>query len=306
MFQPTDSLRTAALWGAFFFLCAAKLPADQDLTALSLDQLMKIEVQTTSLHSQDIAIAPGLVTVITAEQIEVNGYRTLGEALNHVMGIYVTYDHTYYSAGVAGFSIPGDWATRILVLVNGHSLTDNIFGSANYFGDDFALDMSLVRRIEIVRGPSSALYGSNGILATINVITKNPDKEHGTTVHMETDTFGEKKVTVTTGRHLFQDSSLLISGTVFNTSGQPDIYIPALNSPATNNGNAVNMDGSRGYRLFANFKSGNWELLSLTGLREKIQPVSWAPTVFNDRGTRVRIPRDGDQRSEVMAITIPK
>jgi hypothetical protein len=66
------------------------------------------------------------------------------------------------------------------------------------------------------------------------------------------------------------------------------------------------MDGSRGYRLFANFKSGNWELLSLTGLREKIQPVSWAPTVFNDRGTRVRIPRDGDQRSEVMAITIPK
>ena len=64
MFQPADSLRTAALWGAFFFLCAAKLQADQDLTDLSLDQLIKIEVQTASLHSQDIAIAPGLVTVI--------------------------------------------------------------------------------------------------------------------------------------------------------------------------------------------------------------------------------------------------
>ena len=307
--------RTNALLIAAFMLFAEKLPAqnsnepaNQDLTALSLDQLMKIEVQTASLHSQDIASAPGLVTVITAEQIEVNGYRTLGEALNHVMGFYVTYDHTYYSAGVAGFSVPGDWATRILVLVNGHSMTDNIFGSANYFGDDFALDMSLIRRIEIVRGPSSALYGSNGILATINVITRNPDKEHGTTVNMETDSFGEKKVTVTSARHLFRDSSLLVSGSAFNTSGQPDIFVSAWNSPATNNGNVANMDGSRGYRFFTDFKSGNWELLSLTGSREKIQPVSWSDTVFNDRGTRatdqsgfvdLQYTRDTDTRGSI-------
>src|ERR1035441_8878188 len=94
--QMSNFWRTNALLIAAFMLFAEKLPAqnsnepaNQDLTALSLDQLMKIEVQTASLHSQDIASAPGLVTVITAEQIEVNGYRTLGEALNHVMGFYV-------------------------------------------------------------------------------------------------------------------------------------------------------------------------------------------------------------------------
>jgi iron complex outermembrane receptor protein len=73
-----------------------------------------------------------------------------------------------------------------------------------------------------------------------------------------------------------------------------DIYISAYNSPATNNGVAVNMDGSRGYRFFADFKAGRWEILSMAGSRQKIQPVSWGDTIFNDRGTRAT-----DQRAFV-------
>jgi iron complex outermembrane receptor protein len=172
-------------------------------------------------------------------------------------------------------------------------MTDNVFGSANYFGDDFALDMTLVSRIEIVRGPSSALYGSNGILATINVITKDPAHEHGTSVQTETDTLGEKKVTVTQAIHLGA-ASLLLSGTAFNTSGASDIYVSAYDSPMLNNGVAANMDGSRGYRFFADFKFGHWEILSLAGSREKVQPISWGDAIFNDPG-----PRATDQRAFV-------
>ena len=257
--------------------CLPWKAAGQDLTSLSLEDLMKIKIETVSLHPQSAAALTGLVTIITSQQIRQYGYRTLGEALDHVSGLYLDLRSHVLFGGRRGIFGPGDWASRILVLVNGHTMNDNIFGVANYFGDDFVVDMSLVDRIEVVRGPSSALYGSNGILATINVITKNPDNEHGTSVATEADLLGEKKVTLTQAIHLGRNSSLLLSGSAFNTTGsERHLHFSGNDSPATNNGNAVNMDGSRGYRFFADFKSGNWEILSVAGSRQKDGTGSWA------------------------------
>ncbi len=144
---------------------------EADLSNASLEQLGTINVYTASKHLQSAREAPSSVTVITADEIQRYGYRTLADILQTVRGFFVTYDREYSSLGVRGFARPGDYNNRVLLLVDGHRLNDNIYDEA-MLGTEFPVDLDLIQRIEIIRGPTSSLYGSNAVFAVVNVITK--------------------------------------------------------------------------------------------------------------------------------------
>ena len=247
---------------------------------------MQVKVQGAALHPQTLRDAPASVTIITAEEIIKYGYRTLGEALASVRGFYLDNNRTYETVGVRGFAAPGDYASRILVMVNGHSMSDNIWGYMLFFGNDFPIDMNLIRQIEIIRGPSSALYGTNGMFATINIVTKTPDEAGPASLTTTFDSFGEKKGQIMAAASLGANAKALFSGSVYNNSGESPLYFPEFAVPQANNGYAVNMDGEKGYHLFSNLTWGNWSVIAAFSGHDKIQPISWGPTIFNDRGTK--------------------
>ena len=113
--------------------------------------------------------APASVTIISAGEIRAFGYATLAEALRSVRGLYTTSDRSYESLGVRGFSPPGVYNNKVLVLSDGH-VTNDMTSGQGFIGRDFDVDLGEVERIEVVRGPGSVLYGSAAFFAVVNVV----------------------------------------------------------------------------------------------------------------------------------------
>ena len=122
--------RTSALI-AFIFLHAAAAAAQtppSEVTTPTLEELLNVEIiSTASKFSQEVTHAPASITIITADEIRYYGHRTLADVLRTVRGLYTSYDRNYSYIGVRGFSQPGDYNTRVLLLVDGHRLNDAVF-----------------------------------------------------------------------------------------------------------------------------------------------------------------------------------
>ena len=149
-------------------------------------------VTAATKRPQPLSETPSAVTVITAAEIHANGYHTVGEALRWVRGLFVTSDRNYLYLGIRGLQRPGDYNNKLLLAIDGHTLNGNVYGDA-LFGDELGIDLEMVERIEVVRGPGSTLYGGSAVLAVVNVVTRHPRSEAGTRVSGRAGGAGERR-----------------------------------------------------------------------------------------------------------------
>jgi iron complex outermembrane receptor protein len=248
---------------------------------LSPEELKGVQVYSASMYLQSDREAPSSVTVITADQIRQFGYRTLADALRSVRGLDITYDRNYSYVGVRGFSRPGGYNDQILLLVNGHRFNDNVYDQAD-LGTEFPLDVDLIERIEIVRGPSSSLYGTSAFLAVINVITKSAQTGAGLEFSGDAGGFGSYRGRSTMGG-TYHGVDALLSGTVYDSAGAAHLFFSAFDSPATNYGIAQNADRDRSRSFYASLHFRHFTLEAVGGTRVKGIPTASFGQVFNDR-----------------------
>ncbi len=148
------------------------------LKNLSLEELMLLPVSTAGKTEEKISDIPASVVVITRAEIAQYGYRTLGETLSSIPGLYGI--EQYYYEGVA-LGVRGFWSNwtnkQIIILVDGIPQINP--HRNNYILPQIAVPVEAIERIEVVRGPLSVIYGDGAFFGAINIITDNekiPDK----------------------------------------------------------------------------------------------------------------------------------
>lgn len=147
-----------------------------------INSLMSVAARK-SLTSRD---NPAVVTLITEEQIHNSGARDLMEVLQMVPGFHFAQDEH----GTVGLGIRGNWANegKVLLMIDGVEITDN-FTARSYYGNHYPVDH--IKRIEIIRGPGSVIYGGSAEFAVIHVITASPESLNGLSVGSNVSTMQE-------------------------------------------------------------------------------------------------------------------
>jgi outer membrane receptor protein involved in Fe transport len=146
-----------------------------DLSSMSLEELLEVPVVTGSGRAEERSLAAANVFIVTREQITRGGYRSLAEILKRVPGIYVVDDHVVPAVGVREVTGGYRGGTRVIkIMVDGFPVNFRP-DLETFIGPEF-IPIEVIERVEVAKGPLSALYGANAFLATVNVITRKPDK----------------------------------------------------------------------------------------------------------------------------------
>jgi outer membrane receptor for ferrienterochelin and colicins len=253
-----------------------------DLAEMSFEELASVKVNTVfgaSKHEQSVDEAPSSISIVTADEIKKSGYRTLAEVLNGVRGFYITSDRAYTYIGTRGFNRPGDYGGRILITIDGHRMNDAIYDQAAN-GTEFLLDVDLIERVEVIRGPGSSLYGNNAFFAVINVITKRGRDFEGGELsgsYGRYDTFTGR---FSYGSRLTNGLEFILSGSLLDSAGNDRLYYPEFS--AVNHGMSENADGSRAYSGFVSLRYGEFTLEGGMVDRTKTLPTGAYGAVFDD------------------------
>ncbi|MCX7086532.1 MAG: TonB-dependent receptor plug domain-containing protein, partial [Methylococcales bacterium] len=238
-------------------------------------------VYSASKYEQKVTKAPASISIVTADEIKKWGYRTFGDILASLKGFYSTNDRNYGYAGARGFGVTSDYNTRLLLLIDGHRFNDNIYEAFDT-SEGFPVDLDVIERIEVVRGPGSALYGSNAFFGVINVITKRGRDQKGVNVKASYGSNDAYKTSISVGDRFKSGLETFLSGTFYNSQGFNKLYYSEFDNPLNNNGVSVGNDAEQDKKIIAKAALGDFAFEGVYVKRNKDVPTASFGTLFNN------------------------
>lgn len=275
------SRRTVAALTAGMLCCPLPAHADENAPGLDLDleDLLRVKVIRTPKFSVNAETTPSSVTVLSREEIRAFGWRTLGNALRTLNGYTGSGDHTYDFIGVRGISVPGDYRSRLQVLIDGIPVNENIYGSVTY-EDAFPLDLGLVDRIEVVRGPSASVYGGDSSLGVVNVVTRSGSAISGTELAFGVGSGRAGDARASWGGVTAGGADLVLSYSGSGARGHR-VAFPEL-AAAGIDPTADGVQGGRADKVFGRLKLGGWRATLIHAERDRHVPTGSYATEFNE------------------------
>jgi len=281
------ALRAAAASLALAGAAATAAAADPEDAASDLHSLERVLSEPVygdgraagpSKHEQDLERAPAAVVIRTGGEIRAQGYRTLAEVLDSMPGLTMQYDRAYVYGGVRGINRPGDFTSRLLVLVDGARINDPLYEGAP-IGREFPIDINMIDRVEFVPGAGSALYGSSAVLGIVNVITRTAAQLPGWTSTGEVGTWLNRKVGVSWAGDL--SGARVLAG--LSTERRPgrDLYFAEFDTPQDNHGVARNGDVETTNRAFLKTRLSGVTVVAGLSERDKHIPTASYGAVFD-------------------------
>jgi iron complex outermembrane receptor protein len=262
---------------------AASASHDDDL-----EDLLKREVEGPSRYAQSLLDAPAPVAVFGRREASLLGHQTVAEMLGRLPGVHLGHNRQYVSVGLRGLSRPGDYNARLLVTIDGFRVNDALYDQA-LPDTEFPLVAEWVKRLELVYGPSSSVYGANALLGVVNLVTVDGADAPGLRVQAGLGSFGTRRALLqygsTGGTDLFVGAQLLRS------EGE-DLELPELGLP----GRVRGLDGLRQGSVFAKLRRGPWRFSASAVQRDKDLATAPYGTLPGVAGTRYR---DGYAHAEL-------
>ncbi len=257
-------------------------------------------VAGTSKHAETVADTPATVTVVTRDDLERYGFRTLADVLTYAsLGDFILNDRRYDFVGSRGLFVFEDFNTRMLVLLDGHPLNEpwnNFVG----LGREMLLPLDLVERVEIVYGPASILYGGYSLYGVVNVVTRSAAALSGGRLRLSAGEWKTWEGVASWGLTRAVKGSetpleVVVAGGLYQSDGE-NLDLPRFDAGYPTNfeggtewgGPQHGTDFERAPFAFLRAGWGDFTLLARTGSRKHGQPMAPYEAVYGDRGSTVR------------------
>lgn len=255
--------------------------ASADAPELMLFQDLPVVV-AAGKREQTQQEAPASVSVVTDDDIQLFGYRNLADVLRDQRSFYLHTDGLNWFAGVRGFLRPGEWNSRLLVAVDGQPTNEVIYGQS-HIDQDFPIPIDVMKQVEIVRGPGSALYGTNAVFGVVNAVTKDPSDINGIQATVWGGTNETGRANVLFGRTI-GGWDVVADVSAYTSDGDHSIQYDGVNDAAHNFGRINGYDYEGVVSGFIKVHRGDFTLQGNLAAREKDNRSATYNASFFDPG----------------------